>query len=69
MILADYAMKAFALLNGGGSTVVAALTSASALATRMPATPPSDQITPRCAPQGSPRERHRDEMIRQGLMS
>jgi hypothetical protein len=65
MTLADYAMKAFALLNGGGSAVVAALT----FARRIAATPPPDQITPRCAPQGSPREQHRDEMIRQGLMS
>jgi len=38
---------------GGAAAAIAALTSASALARRMPATRPSDQITLR-APQGSP---------------
>jgi hypothetical protein len=65
MTFADYATKAFALLNGGASAAIAALT----FARRMPATRPSDQTTQDCAPQDMPRERHRDEMIRQGLMS
>jgi hypothetical protein len=67
MTLADHAMKAFALLSGGASAAIAALT----LAGRAPA--PDDESTRCCAPHDSlhdsPRERHRDEMIRQNLMS